>query len=174
MVDMGLGMLANADVCFKRKYRWMFTIYGIAGIGEEVGINALPPQRTSRPSLTFKEMEVNHVVETVYYPSKPDWKPINLTLYDIKRKEHPIFAWIKNIYNPADDYVGETWKPVMSEGFKKPATLALYDGCGNVLERWIFTNAWPLSSEFGELDMNNSEVVVCDLTLRYDRAYIES
>ena len=61
------------------------------------------------------------------------------------------------------------------DGFKvDQATLNLYDGCGKVIETWIFENAWPQNIEFGELDMTSSEVITCDLTLRYDRAYITS
>ena len=54
------------------------------------------------------------------------------------------------------------------------ASLILYDGCGNKIERWVFENVWPQSAEFGELDMQSSEVVTGDVTLRYDRAYVET
>jgi hypothetical protein len=56
---------------------------------------------------------------------------------------------------------------------KERATLEMYNGCGDVLETWVFENAWPQAVEFGDLDMSSSDVVTCDLTIRYDRAYIQ-
>ena len=47
----------------------------------------------------------------------------------------------------------------------------MYDGCGEMLEKWIFENVWPNNIEWGELDMSDSQYVTIDLTLRYDRAY---
>jgi hypothetical protein len=160
--DFGLG---DDDVCFKRKFRWLLTIPEVSA----EKISTLPPLKSARPSLSFKEMEAQHVSETIYFPGKPEWKPISLSLYDIKKPTHPVFDWIKKLYDPqAGTY------QFSCEGFKKDrATLELYDGCGEVIETWIFENVWPQSIEFGELDMTASEFLTCDLTLRYDRAYIE-
>ncbi len=54
------------------------------------------------------------------------------------------------------------------------ATLQLYDGCGCLIEEWKYEHAWPQTVDFGDLEMNNSEFVTADVTLRYDRAYITS
>jgi len=171
--DLGLS---GGNTCFKRKFRWMLKLDGISG----EGVNALPPLRSARPSLSFKEMEVQHLNETIFYPSKPEWKPFPLSLYDLKKAEkkvkdkteivdikNPVVAWIKSIYDASSG----DWKP--SSGFKRNCTLEMYDGCGNVIETWTFENAWPQNIEFGELDMSSSDVMTIDLTLRYDRAYIE-
>jgi hypothetical protein len=111
--------------------------------------------------------------ETIYFPSKPEWKPIPLSLYDIKKTENPVINWLKNIY----DAKAGTWSPSLNSveelKGKKKCTLQMYDGCGEVIESWIFENAWPQNIEFGELDMSASDVMTIDLTLRYDRAYIE-
>lgn len=160
--------LERGDTCLKRKYRWLFKIPDVSA----EGVNTLPPSKSARPNLTFKEMEVQHLNETVYFPSKPDWKPVNLTLYEVKSPAiHPVFEWLKEIYDPEND---ARWRP-SCDGFKKrEATLELYDGCGSVLETWIFESIWPQAVEFGDLDMSLSDVVICELTLRYDRAYIQN
>ena len=162
--DLGLNA---ANTCFKRRFRWMFKVTGVSGDNESQGqIDCLPPLRSSRPSLSFKEMEAQHLNETIFYPSKPEWKPIPLSLYDINKNENPVTKWLSNIYDVGPSDAG--WYP--SELFKKECTLEMYDGCGNVIEKWIFENAWPQNIEFGELDMSSSEVMTIDLTLRYDRA----
>lgn len=167
---MGFGTLGKSQTIFKRKNRWLFRIDDVA----DDGAQALPPSKSSRPSLTFKEMEVQHLNETIYYPSKPEWKPVQLTLYDIidegNDKGSLVVDWIKKVY----DATNGVWKPACGNGFKKKCVLEMYDGCGNVCERWIFENAWPQVIEWGELDMAEAGIVTIDITLRYDRAYKDS
>lgn len=160
---MGLGVLGNKTTCFKRKYRWLFKIQDISAIGT----NSLPPLKGSRPNISFKEIEAKHLVETIYYPGRPEWKPITLVLYDLKKNKNPIISWYQQIY----DAQGGVWKGVGDTQFKKDATLELYDGCGNTIERWMFENTYPQSIEFGELDMSSSDIITVELTLRFDRAY---
>lgn len=164
-MQMGLQFgLDKADTCYKRKYRWLFIINDISASG----VNSLPPLKSARPNISFKESEVQHLTETIYYAGKPEWKPVNLTLYDLKRNQHPVFEWLKKLYDPQQ----VVWK-YNNISFKKNCKLELLDGCGAVMERWIFENAWPQTVEFGELDMSSSDIVTADITLRYDRAYIE-
>ena len=158
--------LADPNTCFKRKHRWLFKIEDVSANG----INSLAPLKAARPTISFKEIEVQHLTETVYFPGKPEWKPITLTLYDRKSYLNPIFNWLSKIYDPSN---GSKYNP-SCDGFKvQQASLEMYDGCGNVLETWVFESVWPQSIDFGDLDMSSSEVMTCDLTLRYDRAYIQ-
>lgn len=168
--SMGFDLgLADPTACFKRKNRWLFIVPDVCG----EGVNALPPLKSNRPSISFKEIEVQHISETVYFPGKPEWKPITISLYDVDTKRtrfHPVFEWLKKLYDVSEKDV--IINPSCDE-FKKQANLQLLDGCGNVVEEWIYEGIWPQSVEFGDLDMSSSEVVTCDLTLRYDRAYIK-
>lgn len=165
--NMGFDFDINSgDACFKRKNRWLFKIKDVSADG----VSSLPPLKSARPALSFKELEFQHLTETVYFPGRPEWKPINLTLYDLKKNLQPVFEWLSEIYDPQNK---SEYGP-SCDGFKKQeATLELYDGCGTVIESWVFESIWPQSVEFGELDMSTSDVVTCDLTLRYDRAYIK-
>ena len=95
--QMGLGKLGG-DVCIMRKFRWLFFIDGVC----DDGTNSLPPDKGARPSLNFKEIEAQHLNETVYFAGKPDWKPVNLTLFDLKSKTNPIFKWLKEQYEPCE------------------------------------------------------------------------
>jgi len=163
--NMGLDFgLESQSTCVKRRFRWLFKIPDVSASGT----NSLPPDKGARPSMSYKELQVEHLNETVFYPGKPDWKPINLVLFDLKKNPHPVFKWLQRVYNPCDG----SYKPSGNPQFKKTATLELYDGCGNLLEEWRFENVWPQNVEFGELDMGNAEYVTCDITLRYDRAFL--
>ena len=172
--DMGL-FAGFGTTCFKRKFRWMFTIRNL--IGDPLTSNVLPPSKASRPNLQFKELEAQHIHETVFYPGKPDWKPITVTLYDTNIITNPVWSWISRYYNPDRGTLvpSSAQFNVQNPNFKiSQATLEMFSGCGGVIEQWTFENVWPQSIEFGELDMGQSEVVTIDLTLRYDRAYISN
>ncbi len=167
--NMGFDFGLNSPLTiFKRKNRWVFSIPNIS----DETISALPPSKSSRPSISFKEIEAQHLNETIYYPGKPDWKPITISLYDIKKEnveKNPVFDWLIKLYDPQKGKFSYS-----CDGFKQQeAILELLDGCGGILEKWKFINVWPQNVEFGDLDMQSSEILTCDLTLRYDRAYIE-
>lgn len=162
--DFGLG---QGNTCHKRKFRWLLTIPEIVA---DDPVRTLPPEKGARPTLSFKETAAEHLNETIYYPTKPDWKPITLTVYDIKKPDkHPIFEWLQRQYDPC---IGKWYRPLENGVFKLTCYLDLFDGCGNPIESWILENVWPQSVNFDELDMGNSEYLTCELTLRYDRAYI--
>lgn len=163
--DFGLGGL---QACFpKRRNRWLFQIEGVSAT-----VGALPPLRGARPSLDFKEQQVAHLIQNIYYPLSVDWRPITLTLYDNK-VNNLVFEWIRLIYSPNTQ---TEWRPVYQRCdyntcFKRNALLCMYDGCGIVVEKWTLENVYPQTVNWGELDMGNSEIVTVDLSLRYDRAY---
>lgn len=197
MPNMGMAFGLESDsTCFKRKNRWLFKIGGVSASG----VNSLPPSKAARPSLSFKEMDVQHLTETVYFPTKPEWKPINLTLYDTQNSTNPVMTWLRRLYDmqntnssqPSwgysavepgefDDAFADDLDSDLSNGFdydeqgqyfKVPALLELYSGCGTRIEAWAFDNAWPQDIQFGDLDMAASDILTVDITLRYDRAYI--
>jgi len=170
-LNMGLGKIGDSKLCFKKKYRWQLEIPSVC----TDGINVLYHSKASRPSVQFKEIEANHQTETIYFPGRPEWKPIVLTLYDIKTGTlHPVFNWIKTLYNPDTGSYGLSASRDLAapaNNFKKfNCYLSLYDGCGFMLEAWKLDNVWCQNVDFGELDMQVSEVVTCEVTLRYDRA----
>lgn len=181
--NMGIGTGGGLTAeCFpKFTNRWVLHIENVSGIqGENGSINALPPIKGSRPQFEFKEQTVQHLVQPIYYPIKADWKPLQLTLYDITPDQNLVFNWLIKAYDPSsyDSPTQIEWRPIYTEGanpegqFKRTALLCMYDGCGNVVEKWKYENCYPKEINFGELNMDEMKVVTIDVTLRYDRAYI--
>lgn len=165
----GMGFdygLEKPGMCIKRKFRWLFKIPDVSA----KGVNSLPPEKGSRPQVSFKEISAEHLNETIVFPGKPEWKAINLTLYDLKTNRHPVFEWIQKIYNPCNGQ----YQPFLNERFKVNGQLELYNGCGDVIENWVYENIWPQGADWGELNMAESAYMTCNMTLKYDRAYISS
>jgi len=153
----------------KQKSRWLFQIQNITT--GDVGSGPLPCVKASRPKLNFREMQAEHLNETISFPSKPEWQPIQLLIYDrcINPFEHPIMTWLKQQYNPKGC---SAWYPCIDPlSYKTCARLILLDGCSNMLEEWCIEHCYPQSVDFGELDMQSMDIVTADVVLKYDRAY---
>lgn len=164
--SMGISFGLQSEV-IKRQFRWMFRIPEVSADGT----NSLPPRKGARPGINLKEFEFQHLSESIWYPMKPEWKTVNLTLYDIGCNENPVFKWLTDIYDPSS--LESKFEMAASSEFLTNAKLELYDGMGTPLETWNFSKCYPQSIDWGTLDMDSSDFVVCDLTLRYQRATVE-
>lgn len=156
--------LSDPNTEFKKSFQWLFLIPEIT---TDV-IRALPPTKSSRPKLGFKENSYNHLTETISIPVKAEWKEIDLTLYDIAYNENLIYNWYKQIYDVEED---SKWTPYLDAKIKKTCHLEMYNGCGCVLEVWTFENAYPTSIDFGDVSMEGQEIMTINLSLKYDRAF---
>jgi hypothetical protein len=175
MQSMGMQMGLDGDGRFcKRQFRWMFTVDGVIGDESAIGgLQCLPPEKSARPNLSFKEMNAQHLIEEVFYPTKPDWKPITVTVFDLDKSVHPIWKWLTELYDAKNGvFNAPNLNKGLKEGFIRECGLKLFDGCGTVIEKWIFDDCWPQAVNFQTLDMSQNGLVMCDITLRYSRAYI--
>ncbi len=164
--------LEKGEFC-KRQNRWLFSIAGVAG-DVTSNINALPPAKSARPSFSFKEASFQHLSEEIFYPMKTEWKPLSVTLYDLSKKSNPVYDWLLAGYNPKTGqffHINQGGYG-LDKGLYRQCSLDLVDATGETIERWIYEDAWPLSVDFGSLDMASDQILTCDLTIRYARAYI--
>jgi len=167
-----------------RKFRWLFQLTGVVGSDSvENGLYSLPPRRAARPNLQFKSDSFQHVTETIYMPMKPDWQTMRLVLFDLKRcgqqnKYNVVYDWLRagppisgqgrpGMYDPRT----ANWTPMVDAGFKRTCQLLMLDSCGSVMETWVYENAYPESIDWGELEMDLSDLVTIEISLRFDRAY---
>ena len=174
MAKMDMGKLFHAQV--SRKFRFLFTVYGLGGSTTEDPITAYVKSVTS-PSLTLEPVEVIHQTEKVYYPGRITWSTIDVTITDVDgyedkdSGESPLEfiweKWIKKYYtNPEFGYV--SWK--MSE-IKKKAELASLSPAGVVTGKWVMEGCWPTVLSPGDWDYASSEPQEMTLTIQFDRAY---
>lgn len=162
---MGLGDIGNRNLIFKRKYRWTLAIDTCAG---KIPLNFV--KLASRPNMTIEETEINFLNGKTWIPGKGTWETITVTYYDVgggpgNNFSNAIYGWLNSVYEFRD--------PVRLRQASKwgeyggTATLLLFDGCGNEMERWILRQVWPQAINWGDLDYANSEEVTIELTLRY-------
>lgn len=197
MANMGIGFASQ--VLFKRQNRFIMYIPGITHTltGQRAISKALVEEKSARPNISFKEVEVPHLIETIYFAGRPDWKPLKVTLYDVSNG-NPAWDWIRSLYgvyhiedfntggrSPSNSNISVQYKGSLnatslaggsldeSQTFKRTIQIFMLDGCGNAIESWTYMHAFPTDIEFGETDMSANDVMRVNLTLRYDRAYWE-
>jgi hypothetical protein len=188
--DMGFGLLGSNDIVFKRKYRWMFSIFTDCQ-------GAIPPQfvkLASRPNLTIEETEINFLHGKMWIPGKGSWETITITYYDLGGASvaagmTALYSWLATVYNFTNagfrqgvTRLSQSSKrgtpafglPTGQGGYAGTGVLDLYDGCGTSMETWMMGNMWPQAINFGELDYSSSEEVTMELTLRYSEVQWQS
>ncbi len=161
--DMGLGRLSDADLVFKRKYRWTLEIQGLC-------VGDIPPfyvKTAARPNLTIDETEINHLHGKTWIPGKGTWETIQVTYYDVQNNAalSTLWSWLASVYNFTD--FNGMHQASTRRGYAGTGILKLYDGCGQVMEEWNLYHLWPQAANFGDLDYASSDEVVIELTLRY-------
>lgn len=192
--DMGLGILGNPLLVYKRKFRWTLLLSFCPSDPDERPSSdqkTVPEQFVkmgARPQLDIEETEINYLHGKFWLPGKATWQSMTVTYYDVAGtvasalspfsgdgsgafpaggtgELTSIFEWIASVYditNPTTLQMGGALQDYEGYGI-----LRLYDGCGQTIERWNIEGMWPQSVNFGELDMNSSDDVNIELTLRY-------
>ena len=191
-----MGINWASSLVFKRTNRFILNIIGVTtGTGQYI-LNpntsrqfSVPTHsgiylwdKASRPTFSIKENEVNHCIETIGIPGRPEYKPLKVTLLDTIGKMNPVVDWVSHYFgmtNSArgfkvgDWFGGNEWAVVPGNWagkFKRDVTVTALDGQGCPMEEWYYKNAWPSEVDFGEFDMGSQEVMKVNLTLRYERA----
>lgn len=177
MPRMNIGF-ASA-VVFKRQNQFIMHIPEITHVGNSavrIYNRVLLEERAARPKLSYKEIEANHLIETIRFAGRPDWEPLKITLYDVAQT-NPAWGWITSNYylrrSGNGNQVGIGYLGGASGSFKRNVQIFMLDGCGYAIEAWNYINAYPIDVDWGEVDMKSSDVMRVSMTLRYDRAYWE-
>lgn len=178
--QMGIGLLGDANIVFKRKFRWTFSINPLCGK------NPIPPnfvKMAARPNLSIEETEINYLNAKTWIPGKGSWESITVTYIDVSgsvtstSSGGPInlYNWLASVYDfsqTAGSGSSSTGNIQLNNGANRNAyaatgTLVMYDGSGTSLEQWVLSDMWPTAVNFGDLDYSSSDTVDIELTLRY-------
>jgi hypothetical protein len=161
---MGIGVIGNPDMVFKRKFRWTFEIIGFCNNQKNI-VPEYFVKTASRPNLSIEETEINHLNAKTWIPGKASWETITVTYIDVAHIQmQSLWNWLATIYDFTDPI---NLKMGTKRDWDATGTLNLYDGCGVLLEAWQLQHMFPTAINFGELDYSSSEEATIELTLRY-------
>jgi len=133
------------------------------------GIPAYLIRATSRPSITFEEIALDHINTRRYVKGKGEWETLEVTLYDpiVPSGAQAVMEWIrlhKESVTGRDGY---------SDFYKKDVTINVLGPVGDKVEEWTLKGAMITIANFGALGFETNEPADISLTLRYDYAILQ-
>ena len=133
------------------------------------GIPAYLIKTAARPSITFEEVELNHMNVKRFVKGKGTWDTIEITMYDpvVPSAAQAAMEWIRLSHESV------TGRDGYSDFYKKDVDFQVLGPVGDVVEQWKLKGTWIQSANFNDLDFASSDPVDISLTLRYDYAILE-
>jgi hypothetical protein len=133
------------------------------------GIPSYLIKTANRPSITFEEVELNHINVKRYVKGKGAWEPIEITLFDpvVPSGAQAVMEWVrlhKESVTGRDGY---------SDFYKKDITINMLGPVGDKVEEWTLKGAFIVSAAFNDLDWSVSDPAEITLSLRYDYAILQ-
>ena len=133
------------------------------------GIPSYLIKTANRPSITFEEVELNHINMKRYVKGKGAWEPIEITLFDpvVPSGAQAVMEWVrlhKESVTGRDGY---------SDFYKKDITINMLGPVGDKVEERTLKGAFITSAAFNDLDWSVSDPAEITLSLRYDYAILQ-
>ena len=173
MADMGLGNLGTGDTVFKRKFRWTLEFLAVCNIPGN-NIDASYVKAAKRPNLTIEQTEINYLNGKMWIPGKGTPDELTVTYFDVASKDGAttisrLFSWLATVYNFTDSKrLTQSSAQNKPGGYNaKAGILRMLDGCGGVIDGFVYVNPWPTAINFGELAYTDNDECTIDLTCRY-------
>ena len=144
----------------KLKNRFVFSIDGIP---------AYLIKTANRPSITFEEVELNHMNVKRFVKGKGTWEPIEITLYDpvVPSAAQAVMEWVRLSHESV------TGRDGYSDFYKKDVTFNMLGPVGDIVEEWVLKGTYIETANFGDLDYATSDPAEITLTLKYDYAILQ-
>ncbi len=123
----------------------------------------------NRPSITFEEVEINHINVKRYVKGKGAWNTLEVTLYDpiVPSGAQAVMEWVRLHHESV------TGRDGYSDFYKKDITFNVLGPVGDKVEEWTLKGAFIQSATFSDMDYGATNVSDISLTLRYDYAILQ-
>ena len=133
------------------------------------GIPAYLIKTAARPSITFEEVELNHMNVKRFVKGKGTWDTIEITMYDpvVPSAAQSAMEWIRLSHESVTGRDGYT------DFYKKDVDFQVLGPVGDIVEQWKLKGTWIQAANFNDMDFASSDPVEISLTLRYDYAILE-
>ena len=133
------------------------------------GIPSYLIKTAARPSISFEEVEPNHMNVKRYVKGKATWETIEITLYDpvVPSGAQAVMEWVRLHHESV------TGRDGYSDFYKKDIDIQVLGPVGDVVEQWKLKGAFITAANFNDLDFSSSDPSEISVTLRYDYAILE-
>ena len=133
------------------------------------GIPAYLIKTTNRPSISFEEVELNHLNVNRFVKGKATWETVEMTLYDpvVPSAAQAVMEWVRLSHESV------TGRDGYSDFYKKDVTINVLGPVGDKVEEWTLKGTWCKDAQFGDMDNSANDPVEITLALRYDYAILQ-
>ena len=133
------------------------------------GIPAYLIKKTSRPSITFGEVVLDHINVKRKLKGKGDWQDVSIELYDpvVPSAAQAVMEWVRLSHESV------TGRDGYADFYKKDITFNVLGPVGDKVEEWTLKGAFIVSAAFNDLDWSVSDPAEITLSLRYDYAILQ-
>ena len=128
------------------------------------GIPAYLVKTANRPTITFEEIELNHINVKRFVKGKGTWETLECTLYDpvVPSAAQAVMEWVRLSHESV------TGRDGYSDFYKKDITLNVLGPVGDIVEEWTGRGCWIQAANFGDMSFEDSTPVEISVTMRAD------
>lgn len=145
----------------KMKNRFIFEVDGIPSYLVKAG---------NRPTIQFEKVTLDHINIKRQLKGKGEWQDLTITLYDpiVPSGAQAVMEWVRTSHESL------TGRDGYAEFYKKDVDFYMLGPVGDKIEQWKLKGAFPLTVNFGDVDMSNAtDPATITVTLAYDYAILE-
>ena len=139
-------------------------------IMEIEGIPSYLVKAANRPTLQFETVKIDHINVYRKLKGKGEWQDLEITLYDpiVPSGAQAVMEWVRLGHESI------TGRRGYADFYKKDVDFYMLGPVGDKIEQWKLKGAFPLTVNFGDVDMSNAtDPATITVTLAYDYAILE-
>ena len=143
----------------KVQHRYVFNIDGIP---------AYTIKAANRPSISFEEIQLNHMNVKRKIKGKANWDNVTAELYDpvTPSGAQAVMEWVRLSHESV------TGRDGYSDFYKKDIRIKTLGPVGDVVEEWILKGAYCQNANFGDMDWTSETPANINITVVMDYAIL--
>ena len=144
----------------KRSYRWVLAIEGI---------DSFLVASANRPSITLGERKIEFINSYRMIGGKLSFGDLSVKIHDpiAPSGAQQVMEWIRTHYESVSGRAG------YADFYKRDIQLKMLDPIGTVVELWDIKGAFLTSANFGSLDYGGEEIMMIDLSIKFDNCVLQ-
>ena len=144
----------------KRNYRWVLALEGI---------DSFLVASTNRPQVNIGDKKIDFINSYRRIASKLEFQDLSIKLHDpiAPSGAQQVMEWIRTHYESVSGRAG------YADFYKRDIQLKMLDPVGTVVELWDIKGAFLTSVNFNTLDYSGDEIMMIDLTIKFDNCVLQ-
>lgn len=144
----------------KRTYRWVLAMEGI---------DSFLVTTTNRPSISITDKKIDYINSYRRVSGKLEFGDLSVKLHDpiAPSGAQQVMEWIRTHYESVSGRAG------YADFYKRDIQLKMLDPIGTVIELWDIKGALITSVNYNSLGYDQDDLVMIDMTLKFDNCVLQ-